>query len=69
MSTVDIETGYPNIYAQRVKKRLVADAHYLLLQARVGHSKAAEETCEEYGHDARGGMCERCGARLGRSFE
>lgn len=69
VSTVDIETGYPNIYAQRIKKRLTADAHYLLLQAKVGHPKAAEATCEEYGHDARAGLCERCGARLGRAFE
>lgn len=69
VSTIDLETGYPNVYAQRTKKRLAADAHYLLLQAKVGHAKAAEETCEKFGHDARAGLCERCGARLGRAFE
>lgn len=69
VGTVDPDTGYQNVYAQRVKARLVADSHYLLGQAKEGHAMASTATCKEYGHDARAGLCMRCGARVGREFE
>lgn len=56
----------PNEYAKRVKARLAADVAYLTLQAERGHGEAAPAVCERYGHDARSGLCMRCGGRLGR---
>lgn len=62
---IDPELGYPNVYALRAHNRLLADAYYLARFAQLGHSVAASMTCERYGHDARGGMCDRCGLGTG----
>lgn len=66
---LDPVAGIPNEYARRVRERLRADVAYLLLQADKGHAEAAGPVCAEYGHDARAGLCMRCGARLARTLD
>lgn len=48
-------------YAHRAHLRWRALAFYLWMFAVYGHAKAAAVTCEKYGHESRGGRCERCG--------
>lgn len=56
----------PVPYAQKVLSRLHADREFLLEAIRTGDpDEAAGATCEEHGHDVRGGVCERCGLRVG----
>ena len=69
VATIDPKTGWRNVYAERVLKRLVADVEYLRTLRADGAEEAARKTCEEYGHDARAGLCERCGGRVARAVE
>lgn len=48
-------------YAHRAYLRFRALAHYFFWFSRIGHAGAAVKTCERFGHEARGGRCERCG--------
>jgi hypothetical protein len=59
---VDPETGTPSAYAARVGRRMAADAFFMDALHRVGLERAAELACDNFGHDARGGLCERCGS-------
>lgn len=55
----------PHPYVARVERRVVADAFFLGYARKTGDlDAAADQTCELFGHDARGGLCERCGCRV-----
>lgn len=54
------EEGYQP-YAHRAHLRFKALAFYLWRFACDGHEAAALATCDRYGHEVRGGRCERCG--------
>lgn len=53
--------GVVNEYAFRTALRSNADVFYLARWRVVGHDVAAQLTCDERGHEARAGLCERCG--------
>lgn len=55
------EEGIVNEYAYRIALRSNADALYLSRWRMTGHEEAALEVCDEYGHEARAGICDRCG--------
>lgn len=65
----DPKTGWQNTYGRRVLNRLVADVEYLRTLRAEGAEQAAIKTCEEFGHEARAGLCERCGSRVARVIE
>lgn len=69
MPTKDPKTGQRNIYAERVLARLGADIDYLRTLAVTDGETAAYMTCEKHGHEARAGMCSRCGGRVARMAE
>lgn len=52
-----------NPYLERVKRRARADDFYLFWITAAGTEVGARMTCDAYGHDARAGICERCGTR------
>jgi len=68
-SVTDPVAKVRNHYAVRVLARYQADTVYLIRQQEVGHAIAATEVCKEFDHDARAGLCMRCGVRLGRDYE
>ena len=69
IETIDPKSGWRNVYAERALRRLVADVEYLRRLPNDGAEQAAVATCEEFGHDSRAGLCERCGARVARPSE
>jgi hypothetical protein len=61
---IDRETGQLNEYARRAHLRVLADVLYLSRWRDMGAAAAGEFVCARYGHDARGGRCERCGQHV-----
>lgn len=60
----DPQSGEINRYAMRAYQRLLALAFYQFHWRSMGHERAAAATCERFGHELRGGRCDRCAAPL-----
>jgi hypothetical protein len=58
------EQGQLNEVARRAWFRAQADLMYLSLWRQLGPNEAGARVCEEFGHEPRGGLCERCGQRV-----
>lgn len=54
--------GQLNEYARRAHLRTLADLRYLATWRTLGPQEAGRRVCEEFGHEATGGQCPRCGA-------
>jgi hypothetical protein len=56
--------GTPNGYAAKAHSRALADLFYLARWRTLGAVEAGRLTCDRFGHDARGRVCERCLAHV-----
>lgn len=54
----------PCVLAMREHQRGCAANYFLYHFRQVGPEIAAERTCARFGHEARGGQCDRCGLGL-----
>lgn len=57
------ENGQLDEYGRRAFRRVQADLMYLAARATMPRREAGMAVCARFGHDARGRVCERCGAR------